>query len=947
MVSRNARNMLHKTKLLLFLLFLVNTLYAQNNSNTLIPVDSALVRGELPNGFKYYLQQSKKPAKQVQFQMMVDAGSILETEEQRGFAHFVEHMVFNGSEHFPANTLIDFFQRVGVEFGSDINAYTGYDQTVYMLPLPYLDDEILDSALNFFGDIIGGGLEMNTEEIDSERKVIYEEWRTTIGLDERLKREMYPLLNYGSHYLHRMPIGLMEVVTQVGNDEELRKFYNSWYRPDLASLMVVGDFDIEEMRSHIEERFGAIQVSQDAPKRIRYTMPEHDQTLIKVIQDPEITSSSVRIVRKIEAPKKETLEDLKRDVIDIVYTYMLNQRLTDITQLQEAPFMYGSSFYQGGGIGGRDRYTSFASVKSGGVIEGMKGLLRELYRAKEYGFTQVEFDLKRESLASDMRRAAKEATEQSTSEIMNALSSHVIYGEEYMNPKFRSEFVLQTIEEMTLDDINALAKRYISKGDDNLVVIVSAPQSAPAPSEQEILEAMHQVAQERLEPYVTEMIDSELMTELPEMGEIIAESYSEQMGITVIEFANGASVALKPTTFMADEIRFSSMRNGGYSLAEDDNFDNASMAATLISAGGLGEFSSKQVDQINSGKQLYLSPYIHRYTEGVSGFSSADDFETLLQVNYLTHTSPRKDSLQFKIFVENKKEYNRNQLNDADSYYADGINRAMMQNSPRAATLLTPEQLDALDLEKAYEFYCSRFSSALGSRFFIVGSFEVDSIRPMLRRYIGSLPSHQTPTEYIDRSLHPAKGYQRFEFDRNSVYQSKVLMRFVGDYPSKQKSRIELNMLSDILTIRLTERLREEIGGAYSPYSRATTLQHPSESFRMDIYFTCSPENVDMLMEAALAEVETLKREISNEDLDKVKKAWLKNRKGSLESNGYWRKVMEDQWTRGEDEGDFNAYSSQIENTSAKELRKVAKRHLTRDKLKLFILSPQAGIAKQ
>ncbi len=939
--------MIKRDRLILFLLFFANVVFAQTSDQVAIPTNPALVQGELSNGFKYYLHQSSKPEKQVQFQLEIEAGSILETEEQRGFAHFVEHMVFNGSEHFPGNSLIDFFQRVGVEFGADINAYTGYDQTVYMLPLPYLDDEVLDSALNFFGDIIGGGIDFDTDEIDSERNVIYEEWRTTIGLDERLKREMYPLLNYGSRYLHRLPIGLMEVVTQVGNDDELRKFYRSWYRPDLASLMVVGDFDIEDMKRHIEERFGSIELSADAPERIRYTMPEHEETLIKVIKDPEITSSSVRIVRKIEAPKKETLSDLKRDVVDIVYTYMLNQRLTDLTQMSDAPFMYASSFYQGGGIGGRDRYTSFASVKGGGVIEGTKGLLRELYRAKEFGFTQTEFDLKRESLANDMRRTAKEATEQTTSEIMNALSSHVVYDEEYMAPGERTEFVLRVIDEMTLEDVNTLARSYLSKSKDNLVVIVSAPESEVTPSEQEVLTAMAEVADEELTPYISDVITSELLEELPPMGEIVSETHSAMMGITVIEFANGASVALKPTDFKADEIRFSSLRNGGYSLAEEDNFNNASMAATLVSAGGLAEFTSTQLDQINSGKQLYLSPYIHRYTEGVSGFSSLEDFETLLKVNYLTHTAPRKDSVQFKIYIENKKEYNRNQLNDPASYYADGINRAMMQNSSRAATLLTSDELDALDLDRAYDFYRSRFDSAKDSRFFVVGSFTLDSIRPLLTRYIGGLPSYDIPTEYIDRGMRPAKGYQRYEFDRNSVYQTKALMRFTDDYPSSQRSRIEMDMLSDILTIRLTEKLREEMGGAYAPYSRATNLQHPTDSFRLDIYFTCSPESVEELMDAALEEVEKLKREISAEDLDKVKKAWLKNRKGSLQTNGYWRKVMEDQWTRGEDEHDFDGYERQIEETSERDIKRLAKRYLTRDRLKVFLLNPQEGVAKQ
>lgn len=549
-------------------------------------------------------------------------------------------------------------------------------------------------------------------------------------------------------------------------------------------------------------------------------------------------------------------------------------------------------------------------------------------------------------MANDMKRSRNQAEERTTADIISQLSSHVIYGEEYIDPQERIEFVLKCIEEMTLEDINALAHTYINKSDDNLVVILSAPESATVPSEEELLVAMHEVAQESIEPYVIEVVDSELMPLLPPMGEIVSERHSEKMGITVIEFANGASVALKPTDFVADEIRFSSMREGGYSLAEDADFNNASMAATLVSQGGLGEFTSLQLDQINSGRQFYIAPYIHRYTEGVSGFSSNDDFERMLQNNYLFYTAPRKDVTQFNIYIDNKKEYNRNQLNDPNSYYADGINRAMVQGSARAATLLTEEQLDALDLDEAFNFYTSRFSSAKGFRFFIVGSFDVDSLRPLLTQYIGGLPSHDVATQYVDRGLRPAKGYELYDFDCNSVYQTKVLMRFVGDYPSSQLKRIEMNLLNDVLTIRLTEKIREEIGGAYAPYSSATILQHPTDTFRLEIYFTCSPENVEMLMAAALEEVEGLKEEISDADLDKVKKAWLKNRKGSLRTNGYWRKVMEDQWTRSETQEDFDAYDSQIEGAEEEALKKIAKDFLTKENLKVFLLSPHEKVEK-
>ena len=413
------------------------------------------------------------------------------------------------------------------------------------------------------------------------------------------------------------------------------------------------------------------------------------------------------------------------------------------------------------------------------------------------------------------------------------------------------------------------------------------------------------------------------------------------MGITTIEFDNGVSVALKPTTFKNDEIRFSSLREGGYSLSTIDNFDNASMAAILVNGGGLSKFNALQLERILSGKQVYIAPYIHRHTEGVSGFSSKADFETLLQLSYLTYTAPRKDEDKFEQFIENKKEYNRNTLNSPDSYFADEVNKIMMQNSPRTATLLTPEQLDQISLDKAFDFYQSRFGSAYGTRFFIVGSFEVDSIKPLLAQYLGSLPSKEIRTTYADHGIRPPKGEHRYEFPRNTVEKTKVLMRFTGKYPSSQKSRIEMALLSDILTIRLNEKLREEIGGVYSPYASSTILQRPYDSYRMDIYFTCSPANVDTLIQATFGEIESMKRQVQAANLEKVQKAWMKNREGSLETNGYWRRVLEDQWTRGENAKDFERYEKHIQGVTTKRLSKLAKKYLDQKNHLQFILSPE------
>nr|WP_319399152.1 insulinase family protein [uncultured Carboxylicivirga sp.] len=912
---------------------------AQVNYDRSIPMNPKVVKKTLDNGFTCYLQKNSLPENQVQMRMIIKAGSILETEEQRGFAHFLEHMVFNGSKHFPEYTLIDYLQSIGVEFGGDVNAYTGYDETVYMLPLPNAKKETLDNAFLFFGDILSG-LTLSTQAIDNERNIILEEWRTTIGLNQRLKEAMYPLLYNNSRYLERMPIGLMDVVTKKGNDEELRKFYRSWYRPNLASLVVVGDFDQADIEQRINNIFGSIQNPKNAPERQYYTVPLQDSTKIAIIKDKEITSTSVKLIHKFPHREEKTLKDLKRSVENIIYTYMVNQRLTDVAQQKEAPYMYAQS-YATSAAGNTDRYMSIVTTKSDQIIEGTQGLLRELLRIKEYGFTQAELDRKKEILGNDYKRMASEEDKLQSGDIMEAITNHIIYGEENSSLSFKAQFIEQVLDEISLTDIQNLVNEYIDFSKKNQIIIVTAPENSITPTQEELLSVINNSKEEKLEPYKEFEVSDTLMDTIPEAGIIKQETYSEEMGITTIEFDNGVSVALKPTNFKSDEIRFSSMREGGYSLASTNQFNNASMAALLVSQGGLANFSALELERINSGKQVYVAPYIHRYTEGVTGFSSKTDFETLMQLTYLTYTQPRKDVDQFHHFIENKKEYNKNALNNPDSYFTDGVNKVMMQNSPRTATLLTPEELDEIDLDKAFDFYTSRYSSANGSRFFIVGSFDVDSIKPLLTQYLGSLPGNKIVTKYKDYGIRPPKGEHRYDFPKNRVEKAKALIRFTGKYKDTQRARIEMGLLSDILTIRLNQKLREEIGGVYSPFASSNVLQRPYMHYRMDIYFTCSPANLDTLLQATFGEIDKMKIQIEETNLDKVKKAWLKNRKGSLNTNGYWRRVLEDQWTRGEDEKDLESYEEQINNVTAKQLSKLARKYLDKSKHLEFILSPE------
>jgi len=917
------------------------TLNAQSDLQEKIPMNPKVVKKILPNGFTYYLQKNNNPENQLIVRLVIKAGSILETEQQRGMAHFLEHMVFNGSKHFPDNSLIDYMQSIGVEFGGDINAYTGYDETVYMLPLPNCAEETLDKTFLFLGDILNG-LSLTTEAIDKERSIIHEEWRTTIGLNERLKNEMYPLLYRQSRYLNRLPIGLMdEVILKNGNDEELRKFWRSWYRPDLTSLIVVGNFDIDNIEKRICETFCPLELKKNAPKRDCFIVPLSDSSFVKIIKDKEITGTSINIVQKFPHKGEETLGDLKKSITNILYTYMINQRLSDVAQSINAPFIYAQS-YASSSVGNIDRYNSIASLKSDSIIDGIKGLVRELLRIKRFGFTQAELDRKKLILSNDIERMAAEEDKLSSEQIMEAISNYVIYGEENADFSFKKRFTQQVIDELTVADIQTLIDEYIDQLDEGKIIFLMAPESSKTPSESEILNAIKAVSSEQLEPYIVNEINEPLMTEYPTGGILAKKSYSLKTGITTLELTNGVRVDLKPTTFKIDEIRFSSIRNGGYSLASDQDFNNATMAAVLVNNGGLGKFSKSELEQLISGKQVDVSPYIHSCTEGVTGFSSSSDFETLLQLTYLIYTSPRKDSYKFQQYIANKKEFNKNQLNDPDSFFADEINKIMMQNSLRTATLLTVDQLDSLNLDKAFDFYKSRFDSAYGTHFSIVGSFNPDSIQPLVIKYLGSLPGTKAASNFVDHGIRPPQGNHRYVFPHNSVDRSKVIIRFTGKYPVSQTKRIEMGLLTDVLTNQLNQKLREEIGGVYSPYASSNVFEYPYQRYQFDVVFTCSPNNVDTLVKATFGEIEKIKMGIEDNSIDKVKKAWLKNRDGSLKTNEFWRRTIEDMWIRDEDESDLLNYEEQIGRVTMKDLSRLAKKYLNKKNHLEFILSPES-----
>ncbi|ANQ52878.2 insulinase family protein (plasmid) [Flammeovirga sp. MY04] len=920
------------------IIFLICVLH-NNTFSQRINGSSNIVKGTLSNGMTYYIKKNDKPVDEVQFRLIIKAGSILEDEDQRGFAHFLEHMAFNGSEHFPGNSLIDYFQSIGVQFGHDINAYTGYDETVYMLPVPNTEKETLDKAFYFFGDILGGLLTLSKKDIDEERGVIHEEWRTTTGLNDRMRQEMYPLLYFNSRYKDRLPIGLMdEVVLKEGNEEALRRFYKDWYRPNLATLLVVGDVDVVEIEQRIKDTFETINNPVKTKERVYYGVNNHDNTLIKRINDKEITSTTIRIINKIPKRKEQTLNAFKIKVANILYTYMINERLEEKSNIKDAPFMFASS-YISEGSGDKDRYISTASVKEGSIIEGIKGLMNELYRVKKYGFTQGEFERKRAILAKDIQTEGLEKNTLKSAQLMEQLMEQVLSNQECITSDLRHELFVKAINTISKEDVEKLANQYINNKNANRVIFVSAPTSVNIPSNEKIKFALDNVDYDSLEPYSAEELSGPLIEKEPQIGRLLITSTDEILGTTTLTYENGAEVVIKPTLLKNNEIQFMGSREGGYSRASDEQFNNASLSASLVQLGGLGRYNKQQVERLIGDKNASVSVNINRFSETIGGKSTVEDFETMMQLIYLKFTAPRKDKDQFDRFILNKKEYNKNRLNNPNKYFADVINKTLYNHHPRVATLLSQEEIEALSLDDAYEFYVSRFRSVRGMRFVFVGNINLKTFQPLIDKYIGGLPGDKIPNKCIDRGLKVLNKKISTEVARGKSEKSKVVIRFQGKYANGQLNRIKMQLLSDLMTIRLTKKLREELGGTYSPFAYSKVLDKPFNQYQFSIIFTCDPNQASALQKVALQIVDDLKKEVELEDLEKVKKATIKNRERALARNNYWVDLLLSD--KRKLTTNYLKYNKQVEVVSQKSIMRLAKKYLDIQKVKIFLLSPE------
>ena len=920
-------------------LALAQEIQISGDLNDKLPIDANVRTGTLKNGLRYYIRNNEKPEDKVEMRLVVNAGSLQEDDDQQGLAHFVEHMAFNGTKNFEKNEIVSFLQSIGVEFGADLNAYTSFDETVYILPLPTDNPEAMDKGMLILQDW-ASNITFDSEEVTKERGVVLEEWRLGQGAGQRMRDQYFPVLYKNSRYANRLPIGQKEII-ETASVEKAKRFYDDWYRPDLMSVIAVGDIDVDEMEAEIKKRFGKLKNPKKERPREVYPVPNHDQTFVSVTTDKEAPFTQIQLLYKAENVETTTINDYRRDIIYQLYNGMLNERLSELTQSADPPFIFGATSFSSL-VRSKSGYTSFAVVGENGIEKGLKALLEENERVKKYGFTKGELERYKKVVLNNYEQSFKEKDKTESERYAEEYIRAYLTNEPIPGIAYENAVVREVVPGISLEEVNSLAPTWITK--ENRVVIITGPEKEGVsyPSEAEVLAMLDEAEAIEIEPYAEEDLGSSLMATVPVAGKVEARKSFDELGVTELTLSNGLQVVLKPTDFKNDEILMSAYSFGGSSLYSDKDSYSANNAADIVNVSGVADFSAVNLQKMLSGKTVAVAPYVSTLTEGFRGNAAPKDLEELLQLTHLYFTDTRRDSAAFVSFVMRNKMIMQNIMSNPQYYYADQVNKIMTQNHPRGGGFPTVEDLDKIELDLGLKIFEERFANAGDFVFFFVGNFDVEQITPMLELYLGSLPTKGEKENFKDLGVRPPKGVVKEVVKKGTDQKSMVTINFTGKKPFEKKSNYVLSSLGEVLTIKLIEILREDKSGVYGVGANGSASKYPYESYTLSIRFPCAPENVDDLIAASMAEIEKIKANgVSDEDLNKIKETQRRDRAENLKTNNYWLGILSAYYRNGSNLDGFYEYEKQVDALTSADLQKAANELINMENYVQIVMMPE------
>ncbi|AHC15492.1 M16 family metallopeptidase [Salinispira pacifica] len=868
-----------------------------NGSTAFIPQDSRLLSGELENGMEYYIRENDRPENKAELRLVVNAGSILEDEDQLGLAHYLEHMAFNGTEKYPKNEIVSFLQEIGMEFGPDINAYTSFDETVYMLSVPLGDEQLLDTGFEVLREW-AFHMSIRQEDVDEERGVILEEWRLGRGANQRILEQILPVLFQDSRYARRLPIGSEEII-RTADAAVLRRFYEDWYRPDLMAVIAVGDFQADEIEAKIRTTFSGYggeddtagddePTGEDEPReRPRYDVPLSDEDKYMFVTDPEATVTSIEVMNQYEPSILRRPDQLDDVLAEQLFYSMINSRFSEIVQTSGTPFItaqaYSTQYTRWSGHSG---ITVLSSPD--GIPRAVKNLGLESERLRRHGFLPSELERAKQNLLRSYENYYRERDNREHSSLMGEIQEHFLKDSPVLSPSWLWKQVQQRLPEIDTGDFSEIISRRLDPG--NRLLLISGPDSIEQfrLEKEEAYTLLDSWNSAEVEPWDDGETGTELVEEIPGKGNITARETDSETGIHRWELSNGAVVYVKPTDFKSDEILFSAFSPGGLNMAEDDEYLSASLASTISQVSGLGGYSAVELNKFLSGINASVSPYVGDIQEGLQGSASPEDLEILLQMAYLNFTDPRADLDAWNTYAGRLSSYLEEQERDPRFRYQNRISQVVYDSHPRAENL-SAEDVSRVDFTTAERFFAERFSNPGDFTFVFVGNADLEELENGVEQWIASIPSGEERDPVLDRGMDYFDEDIRSELKAGIEPLSIVTQVWTGSTAWNYENYYHMASLSSALDIILVEKVREAAGGTYSISSSFAMSRQPTEDYRFVVQFSCEPSRTDELIAIVNDEIQAIiDGTLESEYAGKVQESQRVNYSDNLQRNGWW-----------------------------------------------------------
>ncbi|TNE86017.1 MAG: insulinase family protein [Deltaproteobacteria bacterium] len=893
-----------------------------------MPLDPGVRAGKLDNGMRYYVENNDQPQNRAVFRLVVEAGSVLEDDDQLGLAHFLEHMAFNGTEHFEGNELIAYLESAGTRFGAHLNAHTSFDETVYKLQVPTDDAEVFDKAFVIMEDW-AHGMKLDGDEIEKERGVVLEEWRRGLGANRRSWEVTMPAQYPDSPYPDRLPIGTEDSL-KTFEHEAVSRFYNDWYRPDLMSLIVVGSVDVDAVEQKIIEQFGKLEMPAEPRERVFPEVADSPAPTTVIFTDPELTGTSLSLNSTEDWVLGNTRREYRDGFVLSLATGALNERLADLAQDPESPF-------RGAGIG-RSRLSPTEGSWGYGispyedkVVEAYKAALIELKRFREHGVTAGELE---RGVAMQMRGMKTYYEERETTPSRThaeEIVRHVTTGEPM--PGIAEEWAMaqEYLPTITIEEVNAVAATLFADNDHALILRMPEKEGLAVPTEADFAAITAEVEAMSVEPIADESVDAPLVAAPPAPGKIVEERTEEKLGFTVWTLSNGAEVWFKPTDFEAEEVLFSGRSEGGANRAAESGYVPAVTAASLRGASGLGELDARALTKALAGHSASASTWIGGAEEGVRGSAHPDDLELMFQQAWLAFTAPRWDEDALARDQKSRLERIANRDQNPNTAFSDAWTKLQWQDFELFRPW-TPEHVAQMDLEQSKAFYADRFMDASDFRFTIVGSTDAETLKPLVEQWLASLPAVDREVKDARIDLGNRRPDGKFEETVRSGTDPKarVRMLFHGPMKSTFETRNQMQALGAVLSVRLREVLREDKGGVYGVSASAGVEEWPEQRYTVFIDFVCDPDRVPELEEATMGVLDELRA--GPLDAHYVSDHVAKSKRGreeALRTNGFWLGLADAtpstlQFT-GESLDEVLDYETRLDSLSPEVLHELAK----------------------